>query len=101
MTTQTSFYGPLEITDYGNGAADVFRCEVTIDGVTHKHVATLARVGKQWQVILSGELTVAGWVRRNAWQRWEALQAHGDTFVLVACKSTMAEAISAVLEGQR
>lgn len=99
MRTQTSFYGPLEITHYGNGAADVFRCEVTIDGVTHQHVATLARVGKQWQVIR--ELVVAGWVRRNAWQRWEALQAHGETYVLVACKSTMAEAISAVLEGQR
>lgn len=95
MTTQTHFYGPLEITDYGNGAADVFRCEVTIDGVTHQHVATLTRVGKQWQVIR--ELVVAGWVRRNAWMRWEALQAHGETYVLVACEDTFESAVEAVL----
>lgn len=100
MRTQTSFYGPLEAEPVSGGKANVYRCEVTTEGVGPHYVARLQRVGTQWQVIDPFE-TILGWVRRNAWQRWEALQAHGDTFVLVACKSTMAEAISAVLEGQR
>lgn len=106
MRTQTSFYGPLEITDYGDGNADVFRCEATLDGVSHCHVAALQREGRQWQVFTPGLPIISlGWVRVNhaslPSRIWEALQAHGETYVLMACKSTMAQAIEAVLEGQR
>jgi hypothetical protein len=96
MTTSTNFYGPLEITHYGDGTADVFRCQVTLDGVTHSHVATLEQIGRQWRVV-SPDRVELGWVRRNAWQRWEALA--GGPPVLVACRPTMEAAISAVLEG--
>lgn len=100
MRTQTHFYGPVEVVTHYD-EADAWRCEVTTDGVTHRHVACLELVGRQWHVFAPGEhlpVTTLGWVRRNAWMRWEALRAHEETFVLVACKSTMAEAISAVLE---
>lgn len=103
MRTQTHFYGPVEVVTHYD-EADAWRCEVTTEGVTHRHVACLELVGRQWQVFAPSEhlpATTLGWVRRNAWQRWEALQAHGETFILVACKSTMTQAISAVLEGQR
>ena len=100
MFTQTSFHGPLEITDYGDGTADVFRCEVTLDGVSHNHVASLERVGHQWRVA-SPDRVELGYVRRNRWQHWESLVVSGETYVLVACgKPTMEAAISAVLEGQ-
>lgn len=101
MRTQMSFYGPVEVVTHYD-EADAWRCEVTTEGVTHRHVACLELVGRQWRAFPPhAPDVILGWVRRNAWQRWEALQAHGDTYVLVACKSTMAEAISAVLEGQR